>query len=166
MGWSPDGSSGRHIRSQRIRWQKGTMESMLLHKNLFLNPRYGLTGLLSAPYFVIFEMFGPIIEFSGYLVFAISVISGMIDAYFAIIFLTAAVLYGIALSVLSVILEELSFKKYPKVSHLLLLFCTALLESFGYRQINTWWRFRAIFEYVFGSKTWGKMEKKGFAGPH
>ena len=65
--------------------------------------------------------------------------------------------------ILSVILEELSFKRYPDLSHLMTLILAAFLENFGYRQLTTWWRFRGMFDYFRGQKSWGKMEKKGFS---
>ena len=78
-------------------------------------------------------------------------------------FLSAAILYGIVLSILSVVLEELSFKKYTKLNHLFILFAAAVFENFGYRQLNVWWRFKGMIEYLFGKRTWGQMEKKGFS---
>jgi len=160
--WTEAPENIRVLKSQRIRWQKGTLQSLGLHKKIFLNPKYGWVGLLAFPYFVIFEMLGPIIEFVGYAIFILSCFMGMIDYPFAALFLTVAILYGVILSVLSVILEEISFRKYPKTRHLLTLFCASILENFGYRQLTTWWRFQAILQYLFGARSWGKMEKKGF----
>jgi len=159
--WTEAPETLKVLKSQRIRWQKGTIQTMLLHKDMFLNADYGWVGFFAFPYFVIFEMLGPLVEFSGYFVFVLSALFGIISLPFAITFLAVAILYGVALSITSVILEELSFKKYPKTSHLLHLFCAAFFENIGYRQLQTWWRFRATIEYVFGSRGWGKMEKKG-----
>lgn len=44
---------------------------------------------------------------------------------------------GIVLSMGSLVLEELSFRRYPKILHLVILFAYAVLENFGYRQLNT-----------------------------
>ncbi len=151
------------LRSQRMRWQKGTVDSILLHKKLFMNPAYGWIGMLVFPYFALFEMIGPIIEIFGYFFFIVSFSLGFVTVSFAVAFLTTAILYGVVLSVLSVILEELSFQRYPKLSHLLTLMAAAFLENFGYRQITTWWRFRGMVEYFTGKRHWGQMEKKGFA---
>jgi cellulose synthase/poly-beta-1,6-N-acetylglucosamine synthase-like glycosyltransferase len=150
------------LKSQRIRWQKGTIDSITLHRNLFLNLEYGLLGLIGFPYFVFFEIIGPLIEVFGYVVFFISIIFNLVSTPFAVAFLSAAILYGIVLSVLSIILEELSFRKYPRLSDLLTLFVAAFLENFGYRQLTSWWRFRASWDYIVGKRSWGKMEKKGF----
>ncbi|MHB9012065.1 MAG: glycosyltransferase family 2 protein [Ignavibacteriaceae bacterium] len=150
------------LRSQRIRWQKGTIDSLRLHMKLLFNPKYGALGLIGFPYYVFFEMIGPLIEITGYFVFFFSFIFNVVSTPFAFAFLSAVILYGIVLSILSVILEEISFKKYPRLKDLFVLFGAALFENFGYRQLVTWWRFKATIDYIAGNRAWGKMEKKGF----
>jgi hypothetical protein len=107
-------------------------------------------------------MFGPVVEATGYFIFLISLFMNLISPIFTVAFLFAAILYGIVLSVFAVILEEISFKRYTKLSDLINLFAAAFLENFGYRQLVSWWRFLAILEYVSGKRQWGYMEKKGF----
>ncbi len=151
------------LRSQRIRWQKGTIDSLRLHMKLLFNPNYGALGMIGFPYYVLFEMIGPLIEIFGYFIFFFSFIFNVVSMSFAVAFLSTVILYGIVLSILSVILEELSFKKYPGIKDLFILFGAALLENFGYRQLITWWRFKATIDYISGNRGWGKMEKKGFS---
>ncbi len=161
--WTEAPENTKILSRQRKRWQKGTIVSLLLHKQLFFNPSYGLLGMIVYPYFVFFEMFGPIIEAVGYIVFFISLIFGIVSLNFALVFLSVAILYGVVLSLLSVILEELTFRKYPSTLHLIELFVIAVLENFGYRQLTLWYRFVGSVEYFFGDKKWGHMEKKGFS---
>jgi len=71
--------------------------------------------------------------------------------------------YGSLLSVASVALEELSFRRYPKVTDLLRLAAYGVLENFGYRQLATWWRIVGIVDYFKGKQGWGTMKRKGFA---
>jgi hypothetical protein len=83
--------------------------------------------------------------------------------YVATFFMVAFVL-GMALSLAAVSLEELSFRRYPRMKDLMQLFFLAILENFGYRQINQYWRVRGVFSALFRKKSWGKMEHKGFGG--
>ncbi|GMU95463.1 MAG: glycosyltransferase family 2 protein [Ignavibacterium album] len=161
--WTEAPESLKILMRQRTRWQKGTIESLLLHKEMLFNLNYGLLGFIVIPYYLIYEFLGPVIEFSGYIFFLLSLLLGILSFEFTIAFLAAAMLYGILLSILSVILEELSFKKYPNVNHLLILFLTAVLENFGYRQLTTWWRFKGTIEFFLGQRSWGNMEKKGLS---
>jgi cellulose synthase/poly-beta-1,6-N-acetylglucosamine synthase-like glycosyltransferase len=150
------------LASQRARWQKGTIETIRHNKELFFNPDYGWLGMFVYPYYAFFEVFGPFIEITGYVVFVISYFLGIVPSSFAVAFFTAAFLYGVVLSTLSVCLEELSFKKYKKVKHLIILIIASLLENFGYRQLTAFGRFKGFIEYLLGKRDWGKIEKKGF----
>lgn len=161
--WTEAPESLKILMRQRTRWQKGTIECLLTHKDLLFNHDYGLMGLIVVPYYLIYEFLGPVIEFLGYIFFIVSLLLGILSTEFTVAFLTAAILYGIVLSILSVILEELSFKKYPRISHLLTLFLTAVVENFGYRQLTTWWRFKGTIEFFIGKRQWESMEKKGLS---
>ena len=159
--WTEAPEKIKSLASQRVRWQKGTIESIRFHKDLFFNPEYGWLGMFVFPYYTFFEVFGPFIEITGYVVFIISSFLGIITLNFAVAFFTAVFLYGVVLSTLSVCLEELSFKKYTKVKHLIIIMVAALLENFGYRQMTAFWRFKGFIEYYMGKRDWGKMEKEG-----
>ncbi len=147
---------------QRNRWQRGLMDSMLLNIKMLFNPKYGTVGLFAMPFFFFFEMLGPIVEFTGYIVFFVSWYFNIVSFAFAVLFLAAAIVLGIILSVGSFVLEELSFRRYPKIFHLVILFVYAVLENFGYRQLNTWWRFKGCLDHILGKRGWGKMERTGF----
>ncbi len=159
--WTEVPESLKILGRQRNRWQRGLIESLMAHRKMLLNKRFGIIGMLAMPFFFFFEMLGPVIELFGYIVFTISCISGFVNVKFAILFFSVAIVLGIVLSAGSLVLEELSFRKYPRYSHIALLFLYSILENFGYRQINTWWRFRGIIDYLCGKKSWGKMERKG-----
>jgi len=46
---------------------------------------------------------------------------------------------------------------------LLILTCVAVIENFGYRQLNNIWRMRGWWQFVSGKKSWGEMKRKGLA---
>jgi hypothetical protein len=69
---------------------------------------------------------------------------------------------GIVLSISAVCLEELTFRRYPRRRDLILLFFIGVLENLGYRQLNTYWRFRGTLSGLFGKRGWGVMTRKGF----
>src|SRR5262245_15712055 len=66
--WTEASESAAILRSQRNRWQRGTMQVMSYHKAMLGNPRYGAVGLFAMPYYLIFEMLGPAMEFTGFFV--------------------------------------------------------------------------------------------------
>lgn len=161
--WTEAPESRKILASQRNRWQRGTCQVLSYHLAMLANPKYGSVGLLAMPYFLIFEAVGPLIEVSGYLVTAFAVSVGMLDIVFAELVFLAAVVFGAMISLTSVMLEEISFRRYPKVRHLLLLAALGVLENFGYRQLTTYWRLRGVIDFVRKKQAWGVMTRKGFA---
>jgi len=160
--WTEVPESSRTLGRQRNRWQRGLIDSLRIHRRMMLNPRYGTIGMVAFPYFVFFEMLAPLVELSGYIIVPISYALGMVDFPFFALFLTVAILIGVILSTGAVVLEELFYRRYPKTSDIARLVAAAFLENFGYRQLTTWWRVKAFWDYFSGKTAWGKMERKGF----
>jgi cellulose synthase/poly-beta-1,6-N-acetylglucosamine synthase-like glycosyltransferase len=161
--WTEAPESRKILASQRNRWQRGTCQVLSYHLPMLMNPRYGSVGLFAMPYFLIFEALGPIIEASGYIVTAIAVAFGLIDVVFAQLLFLCAVVFGALISLTSVLLEEMSFRRYPKIRHLLLLAAIGVIENFGYRQLTTWWRLKGVIDFFRNKQGWGVMTRKGFA---
>ncbi len=151
------------LRSQRKRWQIGLMDSLIRHRAMLFNPKYGLAGLLAAPYFLIVEMLGPIIELLGYIFIPLSFILGLLNIRFFMLFLLSSVLYSILLSLGAIMLEEYTFSKYPSVKQLAKLTLYGVVENLGYRQITTLFRLEGILRYRSLRHTWGKLERKNFS---
>jgi cellulose synthase/poly-beta-1,6-N-acetylglucosamine synthase-like glycosyltransferase len=162
VAWTECPESLAVLSRQRDRWQRGLFQTLTRHRGMLLNPTYGKVGMLAFPYFFFLEMLGPVIEALGYAAFGVTVVSGRADLLYVGAFLALAVLLGGVLSLSAVALEELSFRRYPRLSDLLKLFGLAALENLGYRQMNTWWRVKGTWSALRRRKTWGKMPRRGF----
>ena len=161
--WTEAPETRQMLGRQRNRWHRGLLDTMLLHKKMLLNPKYGVIGLAAMPYFVIVELFGPLIEFLGYLVLIVMIAMNILNVEMMILFFIVALFYGVMYSVGAVLLEEVSFQRYPKPSDLALLLSIGVIENFGYRQMTMWWRVKGFWDYFRGKKSWGTMQRKGFA---
>ena len=75
----------------------------------------------------------------------------------------AAFVFGVRISVGAVLLEDVFFRRYRKLSELLWLLTIGVLENFGYRQVTTWWRVRGWIDYFRNKKNWISLPRKGFA---
>ena len=122
-------------------------------------PKIRFTGYAGDADFLLVELLSPIIELSGYVLLAVSLYLGAINVQFALLFFTAAVLLGMILSVLSVMLEELTFRRYDRMRDVMILILYAFLENFGYRQIHAWWRLKGLIDFLKGNKSWGEMTR-------
>lgn len=162
--WTEVPESRKVLESQRSRWQRGTFDSIALHRSMLFNPRYGGVGLFALPYFLLFEMLGPTIELLGYVLTTLGLVFGLIRVEIAILFLGVSILFGILLSMSSVVLEELTQRRYPRPLDLARLFLASVVENLGFRQMLTIWRTRALFSALLGRKQgWGVMERRGFS---
>ncbi len=162
VAWTECPESIAVLSRQRDRWQRGLYQSLTRHRTMLLNPRYGRAGMIAYPYFFFLEMLGPVIELLGYFSFTITILAGRAEWPFVLAFLSVAIILGGALSLSAVALEELSFRRYPRVSDLMRLFGLALLENFGYRQLSAWWRLKGTISAIRGVEGWGHMTRKGF----
>ncbi len=160
--WTQPPETLSDLQKQRKRWQIGLVSSIMLHRKMLFNPRYGRIGTVSMPYYFIFEMLGPFFEVLGYILIPVSFFLGAINLSFCIAFYAVSVLYGVVLSVGALILEENTFKKYPSVKQLLLLIFYAIIDNFGYRQANTFFRVQGMLTYKKNKNTWGSIKRKSF----
>jgi cellulose synthase/poly-beta-1,6-N-acetylglucosamine synthase-like glycosyltransferase len=162
VAWTEVPETMRVLRRQRDRWHRGLMDTLVRHRKMLLNPRYGTVGLLAMPYFVLFEFLGPVIELLGYLALLLGLLLGIVDVQFALAFFVVAVGLGTLLSVAAVFLEELRLNRYPRWLDILKLTLYGVLENFGYRQLNAVWRAWAIVSFLRNNQSWGAMERRGF----
>lgn len=148
--------------SQRSRWQRGLAESLTRHAPLALSPRAGAAGLLAWPFMALFEWIGPLIELAGYAVMLGGFALGVISPAALVVFLLVAIGMGILLSVNGLLLETLSFRVYARKREMLAMFAMAVLENIGYRQLNTFWRCRGMWQWFSRRKhNWGVMRRSG-----
>ncbi len=159
--WTEVPESFRVLRRQRTRWQRGLIDTLWRHRVMMGRPKYGTVGLVSLPGFALFEMLSPVMELTGYILLPVLYFQGIFNPSYAATFLALSVLYAVLVSVLAVLLEDLAFRRYPKLRDIGVLLAAALLENFGYRQLTVWWRVRAFWEFWRGDLSWGVMERKG-----
>ena len=142
---------------------RGTIETMLSHKGLFFNPKYGLLGMLSYPYWLFFEWFAPIIEFTGILFASILALLGYINPNYFFALLAAVFFFSYTLSAFAILYEELSYHQYRNKRDLLKLLWVSIVEPFIYHPMNLWWSIRGNYDFLTGKKSWGEMTRQGFA---
>jgi cellulose synthase/poly-beta-1,6-N-acetylglucosamine synthase-like glycosyltransferase len=160
--WTEAPETLKSLSRQRNRWHRGLLDTLLYNKVMLFNPRYGMTGLFAMPFYFVFEMLGPFIEVFGYVIFLVSIAFGLLNTWFAALFFLVAVVLGTLLSLLSLLLEEYTSERYPRLQDIMVLTLYSLLENILYRQWLTVVRVLAFFDFYKGKEEWGAMQKKGF----
>jgi cellulose synthase/poly-beta-1,6-N-acetylglucosamine synthase-like glycosyltransferase len=161
--WTEAPESLRVLARQRGRWHRGLIETLIRYRRMFLNPRYGVAGMFALPFYAVFEMAGPFIECLGYALFTAHLVLGRVNYPFAVTFFFVAVFYGTFISLLAILLEELSEHRYPKPRDILTLTVAGVVENLFYRQYLSVVRAKAYLDYLRKKNEWGAMEKRGFA---
>jgi cellulose synthase/poly-beta-1,6-N-acetylglucosamine synthase-like glycosyltransferase len=150
------------LKRQRNRWQRGATESLFRHRDMMGKPKWGTLGMFGLPYFVLFELFAPVVELAGYVFTIFGLVFGLIAPYIALEFFVMSVLFSLFLSLSAIVLEELTTRRYPSVKDLRSLLFAGLIECFFYRQLTAIWRTKGMIDFVLRKKGWGKMDRQSF----
>lgn len=159
--WTEAPEDFKTLGNQRIRWQQGLLESLWHNRRLCFNRRGGLVGWVAYPFMLLFEAIGPIIEIAGYALTLYLLLTGQLAQPALLAFLGAAIVLGMLVSIMAILLEEMTFRVYKKPSSIIILLVSALAENLGYRQLNSWWRLRGIWRWLRRKKgKWGEMQRR------
>jgi cellulose synthase/poly-beta-1,6-N-acetylglucosamine synthase-like glycosyltransferase len=161
--WTEAPESSRYLRKQRRRWHRGCVEMLVFHRRMLGNPRYRATGLLALPAMLVFEVLGPLVELSGYVVTAVAVSLGMLSPVTFVSFLVLSILYGLVLTFGAIALEDATSHRFPGWDDLRRVLLYAVAENLGYRQMLHLWRIEGFWQY-FRKEPWAAMERKGLGG--
>ena len=161
VAWTEVPSSLQVLGRQRDRWHRGLADVLWRHRKVMGNPRYGVLGLVTFPYFFI-ELIGPVLELLGLVGLVLALLTDSVSVEFGGLFVAVSYGYGLLLTGLALMMEEFSDRRYRRVRDQLLLFWWAALEQFGYRQLTILWRLRGIWKFLRGNHEWGTMVRSGF----
>jgi cellulose synthase/poly-beta-1,6-N-acetylglucosamine synthase-like glycosyltransferase len=146
---------------QRRRWQRGLGETLWRHRRMILNPRAGAVGMVTMPYFLVFEFLGAIVELFGIPVVVFAWLIGALSMPFFLSFLAVSVLLSVLISIAAIMLEEYVVRRHERPREIALVVVYGLLESFGYRQLTAFFRLRGVIDLVRGRRDWGEMQRRG-----
>jgi cellulose synthase/poly-beta-1,6-N-acetylglucosamine synthase-like glycosyltransferase len=159
--WTECPSTLAMLANQRSRWQLGLCQTLWKHSEILFRKRYGIVGCLSFPFHSYVEGIGAVVEFLGYVFLPVFIFLGLIPPGLLLIFILLGFVYGGFLSVGAVLLEELTYRRYPRFRDLLTLLVFALLENVGYRQLVLYYRFQGVLKFLAGSRRWEKVAHIG-----
>lgn len=158
--WTEAPGNYKILGRQRNRWTRGTIETLGMHKKMFFNPRYGLLGMVSYPYWFFFEFLAPVIEFVGFVFFLIFALFGMIHWASFFTLLGCIFLFGFLYSVFAILMEVLTYNQYRK-KDVIKLILTAFLEPFAFHPFVVWSALKGNIDYIRKKNTWGEMTRQG-----
>ncbi|MGC4039146.1 MAG: glycosyltransferase [Chitinophagaceae bacterium] len=161
--WTEAPSSFKILGRQRNRWTRGTIETLKMHRKMFFNPKYGVLGLVSYPYWFFFEFMAPLIEFTGFIAFLFFALMGLMDWSFFFALVAFIFCFGFLYSVFAILMEVLTYNQYKKRKDIFNLLLTAFLEPFIFHPFVVWSAIKGNIDLMQKKKSWGEMTRKGFA---
>lgn len=161
--WTEAPESKKILGRQRNRWTRGTIETLKIHKVLFLNPRYHTMGMLSYPFWFFYEMLAPLIEFFGMVVFVVMSVMGLVNWYSFLALLAFIVSFGYLFSAFAAYMEVATYNMYRRRTDMMKLLLTALTEPFYFHPFVVWSAIKGYVDLLRKKNSWGEMTRQGFA---
>jgi cellulose synthase/poly-beta-1,6-N-acetylglucosamine synthase-like glycosyltransferase len=148
---------------QRVRWARGLIQTLYLHKDVFLNPKYGKTGFLIFPYYLLYEFAVPILEILGLIVLTIDLLFFNINYDFLLIGSAFVYLFYISITLISVFLDQLIYKHYTGIKEVLILIVMIFIEPFVFHPLNVYASLKGYWHFLRQKEQkWGVMVRQGF----
>jgi len=162
--WTEVPSTLKILGRQRNRWTRGTIDTLFIHWNIFLNRKYGFMGMVSHPFWVFFEWFAPIVELLGIIYFIVIALFGSPNWPFFFVMLFFVYVFSITFSTYAILYDLLAYNRYKKKRMIVKLLMTAWLEPIIFHPMVVYWALSGNFDFfIRKKKTWGNMPRVGFA---
>lgn len=163
--WTEVPESYKILSRQRNRWTRGAIDTIKKHRSMFFNPKYGIVGLASFPYWVIYEWLTPIIELIGILFLLLIVVFNMYNIKVMALIILFVITFSLLFSTIAIYIEVYTYYKYRGIKYMLLAFLYIFLEMLIYQPTNFYFSLTGNFDYFFkrNKKGWGTMTRTGFA---
>lgn len=160
--WTEAPETWSVLRKQRRRWYTGTTQCMWEYRRMFFNPRYRSIGMIVYPYYVIDKLVLPLVEVSGYLIVLIGIYLGKFNLQNFFFWGCGCWAFTTCLSMLCILVEETTFRKYTTFTGTMqMLYCT-LLENLIYHYLTLGWKLRGLLIPKDMKKLWQITPRAGF----
>ncbi|QYH38491.1 glycosyltransferase family 2 protein [Algoriphagus sp. NBT04N3] len=147
---------------QRNRWMRGTIETLQLHRKIGLNPKFGILGTISYPFWSVFEKMAPIVEIFGLIYTLILLIIGDFSAIYFVALLFMIYLLSLLVSSFSILYEQVSYNNYKNKNDLKKLIWIILIEPLYIHPKVLLWGLKGHLDFIIGKGGWGQMIRTGF----
>lgn len=149
----------KSLKSQRMRWHIGLMDSLIKYRHVVFNKKYKVFGYIPVSYYVLFEMGAPIVDLLGFILIPTSYIAGWISLEILLFYFLCFSFYNISISFVSICFEVYLFKAPFAGWMVVQLILFSVIECLGYRQICSVFRILGMIRYKKARRTWGKIHR-------
>jgi cellulose synthase/poly-beta-1,6-N-acetylglucosamine synthase-like glycosyltransferase len=147
--WTDVPTDLKQFAKQRDKWRRGMLRSTSRYWYMFLNPKYGIQGLIGYPAYVLLELWAPIIEFTAYFSVITSYVLGILNLHDVLIFILLAWGFVSYITIANMFINLITFNRYNRASDIFRMFILAFIETFGFRQFSVLVSMFGTFHYFF-----------------
>ncbi len=148
---------------QRSRWFRGGFQALMKHRKMLFNPRYGKFGMIAYPYWILFELSLPVIEFLGTAFTAYLLIADIASWRLVVLLFLLVYSLGITLNSFAIYLQQFSGQRPLNFKSMLKYYGTSLMEAFFFHPVTIYASLLGLRQqFSKHSHTWGEMTRKGF----
>lgn len=145
---------------QRRRWHIGLFQSMLSHRKMLSNPKYGAVSFVSYFYFLIYELFSPYIEIFGVVTTVLAWITDFLNVPFMVLYMAIYVTYSSILSLTAFFARVHTVDQRLEPFDLIKAVGLCAVEVTFLRFVLAWVRTTALVGYKGRKTDWGRIERK------
>lgn len=156
ISWTDVPSTLKEYWHQRINWQYYSLRSLLLHKKMLFNPKYGIVGLYTYPFYLFGEILGVFVEFTAYILVIVTYVLGILNFKWATLFFVLCFGFSTFLTMATLLMSLATFNTYKHINDVILVLFFSILENFGFRQYGVLCRVVASVKYF-----WDACFKRG-----
>lgn len=158
--WSQAPETLHDLRKQRRRWHRGLFETMSKHRGIFLKPRYGLVGMLSYTYFLVYELLSPIIELVGILTMLLGAAFNFVNLPFMVLFFAIYAVFGAVMSLTAFFSRVQTRDLKLSGADILRALMLSVIEVTALRFVMAVTRMGALLGYRKHKGHWEKAERR------
>jgi poly-beta-1,6-N-acetyl-D-glucosamine synthase len=169
--WTEVPEDPKSLFKQRSRWHQGLAEALKIHRDMIFEPSYGMTGMVGLPYYLIFELFSPLIKILSFAFIIISGIVGVINYKWAVLMILSVLLVtAMILSSITAILENWSQHqhavnrdalRYKTFKDWLWLMTAGVIAEFSFSLYKIIAQTDGFINFLRGRNQWNKFARKG-----
>lgn len=165
LAWTEAPDNIRSLGKQRLRWYRGTLQNMIMHRDMLFNSKYGwFLSWFVIPFAWFADVFGSWIELISWIIMGVFISLGIhIDwGYFLLLWGGIILTYSLTMTFM---LTFTNRKLKPKEhnSKIYRLIPIIMVETVSYHFLNLYWIIRShINEYMNKEHKWNKFRRKGF----
>ncbi len=157
--WSQAPSTLPDLFKQRRRWHIGLFQCITRYRFMFMKSRFGMVGTASYLYYLLYELYSPIIEVIGLAVTVAAALVGLLNVKFMLQFYLLFAIYSAILTITAFFQRIYTQSIHISRGDVFRACIMCLIENIFFRFVFDFIRLCALIGYQKNKGTWGTIKR-------